>query len=76
MTGAGAPPILVLGTTGDPATPLASSRKMADALQNGVLLVVDSNNHTGYHNNTCAAATVDRYLIDPTDMPADGKECK
>jgi len=75
VTGAGAPPILVLGTTGDPATPLASSRKMADALQNGVLLVVDSNNHTGYHNNTCAAKTVNRYLIDPTDMPDDGQEC-
>ncbi|MEO6124100.1 MAG: alpha/beta hydrolase, partial [Ilumatobacteraceae bacterium] len=74
ITGAGAGPILVVGTTGDPSTPLASSRNMAKALKEGVLLVVDANQHTGYDVNACSKATVDAYLIDLT-VPADGTEC-
>ena len=35
VTGAGAGPVLVVGTTGDPATPLAGSQAMADALEGG-----------------------------------------
>ena len=41
ITGTGAGPILVMGTTGDPATPLAGTRMMADALEDGRLVVVD-----------------------------------
>jgi len=74
ITGAGAGPILVVGTTGDPATPLASSRNMAKALEEGVLLVVDADQHTGYDVNDCSTGTVDAYLID-LDVPADGTEC-
>ena len=40
ITGAGAGPVLVVGTTGDAATPLASTRAMADALEDGHLVVV------------------------------------
>ncbi len=77
ITGKGAGPILVVGTTGDPATPLAGSRKMAEALEHGVLLVVDAQQHTGYGANVCSITTVDDYLIDPVGhVPADGTECK
>ena len=40
ITGAGAGPIVVVGTTGDPATPLAGTRVMADTLEDGRLVVV------------------------------------
>jgi pimeloyl-ACP methyl ester carboxylesterase len=77
VTGEGAGPILVVGTTGDPATPLDSSRKMAAALEQGRLLVVDAQQHTGYHANPCASRTIDDYLIDPVkNLPVDGTECR
>jgi pimeloyl-ACP methyl ester carboxylesterase len=46
VTGKGAGPIVVVGTTGDPATPLASTRKMAAELEQGILLIVEANQHT------------------------------
>lgn len=63
ITGIGAGPIVVVGTTGDAATPLASSRKMAEKLQDGRLVVVTGNRHTGYGANECVVEAVDRYLI-------------
>ena len=56
-------PIVVVGTTGDAATPLASSRKMAAALEDGRLLVVTANRHTGYGENNCVTESVDNYLF-------------
>jgi pimeloyl-ACP methyl ester carboxylesterase len=76
ITGAGAGPILVMGTTGDPATPLASTRKMADALEDGRLVVVQAEGHTGYGANECSRSTIDQYLIDPIGhAPDDGLTC-
>jgi pimeloyl-ACP methyl ester carboxylesterase len=63
ITGAGAGPILVIGVTGDAATPLASTRKMAASLQDGRLIVVDANRHTGYGENACVTDAADNYLI-------------
>ena len=63
ITGKGAGPIVVVGTTGDAATPLASSRKMAAALEDGRLLVVTANRHTGYGENNCVTESVDNYLF-------------
>ena len=74
ITGAGAGPILVVGTTGDPATPLASSQNMANALEQGVLLTVVADQHTGYDVNQCSHDNVDDYLIDLT-VPAKGTRC-
>jgi pimeloyl-ACP methyl ester carboxylesterase len=67
ITGAGAGPILVVGTTGDAITPLASTRKMATTLEEGRLVVVEATQHTGYGVNRCVDDTVDHYLVDPTD---------
>jgi hypothetical protein len=63
ITGNGAGPIMVVGTTGDAATPLASSRKMASALEDGRLIVVSEDRHTGYGANECVVTAVDKYLI-------------
>ena len=64
ITGVGAGPVVVVGTTGDAATPLSSSRKAAAALERGILLVVDADRHTGYGENQCIVDLVDGYLID------------
>jgi len=74
VTGVGAGPIVVIGTTGDASTPLESSRNMARALENGRLLVVDAEQHTGYSASECAQEVVDRYLID-LEPPDDGTNC-
>ncbi len=77
ITGAGAGPILVMGTTGDPATPLDSSRNMAKALQDGRLVIVHGDQHTGYDINACSRSTIDQYLLDPVQhAPADNTECR
>jgi hypothetical protein len=64
ITGAGAGPVVVIGTTGDAATPLSSSRTAAATLEEGILLVVDADRHTGYGENQCIVDLVDAYLID------------
>jgi hypothetical protein len=77
ITGAGAPPILVMGTTGDPATPLDGTRRMAAALEKGRLVEVVGNRHTGYGVNACSMAAVDDYLVDPVGhLPAEGLRCE
>ena len=63
-----------MGTTGDPATPLESTRMMATALEQGVLVVVDAEQHTAYGLNECINGLVERYLID-LDVPAADSTC-
>jgi len=74
ITGKGAGPIVVLGTTGDPATPLAGAENMAKALEDGAFVTVVGNNHTGYGTNLCSVTTVDDYLI-TLKVPDDGTRC-
>ncbi len=74
ITGKGAGPIIVIGTTGDAATPIESSRRAAKALEDGVFLTVTADQHTGYGLNNCVISAVDRYLIDLTPPPV-GKVC-
>jgi pimeloyl-ACP methyl ester carboxylesterase len=75
ITGISAGPIVVVGTTGDPATPLSSTRKMALGLEQGILIVVDANQHTGYGANNCVVKAVDDYLI-KLIVPANELTCK
>jgi pimeloyl-ACP methyl ester carboxylesterase len=70
ITGAGAGPIVVIGTTGDPATPLVGTEAMAAALQDGRLVVVDADQHTGYGTNKCVVDVVHEYLVDLKVPPA------
>ena len=73
ITGKGAGPVLVMGTTGDPATPLEGTRVMAQSLEDGRLVIVEGQQHTGYWVSDCSTSVVDQYLIDPSaNNPADG----
>lgn len=75
LTAVGAPPILVIGTTEDPATPLAQARSLAGALQHGRLLVAAGEQHTSFDNgNACVDAIVTQYLVD-RDLPRVGTRC-
>jgi pimeloyl-ACP methyl ester carboxylesterase len=75
ITGAGAGPIMVIGTTGDPATPFDSTVRMSDALEDGRLVIVEADQHTGYGVNRCVIDVVNDYLIDLA-APTDGTECR
>ncbi len=71
----GAAPILVIGTSRDPATPLAWAKALADQLASGVLVTRDGDGHTGYHaGNACVDDAVEDYLVDG-DVPQDGLAC-
>lgn len=72
----GAAPIVVIGTTRDPATPYESAEALAEQLDSGVLLTRDGDGHTAYMSgNDCISKAVDDYLVDGT-VPPDGKVCK
>ncbi|HWW53337.1 MAG TPA: alpha/beta hydrolase, partial [Acidimicrobiales bacterium] len=49
----GAPPIVVVGSTGDPATPYAWAQSLARELTSGVLLTRQGEGHTGYQSSAC-----------------------
>ncbi|MFF9511622.1 alpha/beta hydrolase [Streptomyces sp. NPDC014724] len=72
----GAGPILVVGTTGDPATPYEGARRMAHELGKGVgiMLTNKGEGHGSYGESACVTATVDAYFLDGK-VPADGKTC-
>ena len=72
---AGSPPILVVGTTRDPATPLVWARSLARQLPRGVLVVRDGDGHTGYHQgSSCVDRTVEGYLAHGT-VPSHDLRC-
>ncbi len=72
VDGAGAPPILVIGTTRDPATPYAWARALAKQLESGVLLTRKGDGHTAYgQGNACIDRAVNRYLIEANPPPPD-----
>jgi pimeloyl-ACP methyl ester carboxylesterase len=61
----GAAPILVIGTTGDPATPYEWAESLAAQLSSGVLVTRVGEGHTGYRQgNPCVDGVVDDYLLD------------
>ena len=73
----GAAPILVVGTTGDPATPYEWSVALADQLESGQLLTWEGNGHGAYTNSghgPCVTEAVDSYLLTGT-MPKKGLTC-
>jgi predicted alpha/beta hydrolase family esterase len=71
----GAKPIVVVGTTRDPATPYADAVSLAAQLDSGVLITRDGDGHTGYHEgNTCVDQAVESYFLTGTP-PTDGLKC-
>ena len=72
----GARPILVIGTTRDPATPYEWARSVARQLESGRLLTLVGDGHTAYRQgNDCIDRAVDRYLLDGT-LSAAGTRCR
>ncbi len=64
LTAKGSAPILVIGTTRDPATPVEWARSLAAQLDSGVLVTRDGDGHTGYNaGNKCVDDTVEAYLV-------------
>jgi len=72
ITAAGAAPIMVVGTTDDPATPYSGAVALADQLDSGVLVSRTGEGHTAYASgNACIDRTVDAYLVKGTVPVAD-----
>ncbi|WP_309621203.1 alpha/beta hydrolase, partial [Salinibacterium sp.] len=68
----GAAPILVIGTTNDPATPYASSVSLAKQLSSGVLISYKGEGHTIYNQGVaCIDDVVDAYFVKGTVPAAD-----
>ncbi len=70
----GAAPILVIGTTGDPATPYQWSVEMAEVLSSGVLYTVEADGHTAFLSVPCVDDVVIDYLVD-LELPDENSGC-
>lgn len=71
----GAPPILVIGTVGDPATPYQWAQQMSTALTGSVLLTYEGDGHTAFlRGGTCIEQAVVTYFVDLT-TPEPGTRC-
>jgi len=71
----GAAPIVVVGTTRDPATPYRWARSLAAQLSSARLLTYDGDGHTAYgRGSRCIDSAINAYLLRGTP-PADGKRC-
>lgn len=71
ITAQGTGPILVVGTTRDPATPYPWAQGLAKQLANGHLLTMNGDGHTAYlRGSTCIDTAVDKYFLAGTVPPA------
>jgi pimeloyl-ACP methyl ester carboxylesterase len=71
----GKSPIVVIGTTGDPATPLDWAASLRKQLGNASLLTWKGEGHTAYGRaNSCLEDSVDNYLVSGK-LPADNTVC-
>jgi pimeloyl-ACP methyl ester carboxylesterase len=74
VTAAGLPPVLVVGSTRDPATPYEWARELTAQLPGAVLLTRDGDGHTAYPYSSCVRTWVDGYLTTLT-LPPPGTVC-
>ncbi|MFJ9162243.1 alpha/beta hydrolase [Streptomyces griseoviridis] len=71
----GAAPIVVVGTTRDPATPYRWAQSLSRQLSSARLLTYEGDGHTAYgRGSTCIDSTINAYLLKGTP-PAEGKRC-
>ncbi|WP_425276296.1 alpha/beta hydrolase [Streptomyces carpinensis] len=71
----GAAPIVVVGTTRDPATPYRWAQALAAQLSSAHLLTFDADGHTAYgRGSRCIDSAIDTYLLRGIP-PAKGKRC-
>jgi pimeloyl-ACP methyl ester carboxylesterase len=75
ISAAGSGPIVVVGTTRDPATIYEWSKRLKDQLSNAVLLSYDGDGHTAYRrSNDCVDSAIDAYYVQGR-VPKDGLTC-
>lgn len=75
VSAVGSAPILVVGTTRDPATPYEWAVALADQLAEGHLLTYEGNGHTAYgRSNSCVVDAVDGFMLEG-QLPAEGASC-
>ena len=71
----GSAPILVVGTTNDPATPYVWAKALAKQLQNGHLITYRGEGHTAYNkSNACVNNAVDGFFVSGT-VPKQDPQC-
>ncbi len=70
----GAPPIVVIGSTGDPATPYSWSVALSRQLTSSVLITRRGEGHTGYASSACVSLAANAYLVD-LKVPKAGLTC-
>ena len=74
-SGEGAAPVLVISTTGDPATPYEWGVALSQQLVNAHLVSYAGEGHTAYNKGSvCVNSTVDYYFINGT-VPTADPEC-
>lgn len=70
----GAAPILVIGTSNDPATPYANAVSLSEQLSSGVLISYEGEGHTIYAQGVaCVDDTVDQYFLEGVVPESDPK---
>ncbi|MFC7487293.1 alpha/beta hydrolase [Knoellia sp. CPCC 206453] len=75
VTAEGANPIVVVGTTRDPATPYEWSVRLHDQLAKSSLITYDGDGHTAYmRSNGCVDKPIDEFYLKGT-LPQDGLTC-
>ena len=76
IDGSGAPEIVVVGTTRDPATPGVWAERLAEQLESGVLVTYDGDGHTAYGQtgSACVDEALDAFWLEGT-VPEDGLVC-
>jgi hypothetical protein len=70
----GAPPIVVVGTDHDPATPYGWAQSLAAELEHGVLVTRRGSTHVALFSSGCVRDVLDSYLVE-LRAPAPGTMC-
>jgi pimeloyl-ACP methyl ester carboxylesterase len=68
------PPIMVVGSTGDPATPYADAQALATELKHGFLLTRVGDGHLALPSSACIRTTIGGYLIN-LNVPPPATSC-
>ena len=75
VRGVGANTVVILGTTGDPATPYNWAVSLNEQLENSVLLTLEGEGHLAYDERVdCINDPVDTYFV-TGEVPRDGLTC-
>jgi pimeloyl-ACP methyl ester carboxylesterase len=71
----GADPVVVIGTTRDPATPYEWAVRLREQLSSASLITFEGDGHTAYtRSNECVDDAVDAYYLEG-EVPEDGLRC-